>query len=123
MKVFIAVASSRLSAWYTLSEKGWYTSPEIGWYSWGEIGQPGLIVSNTEHNLRLPTVVVVPLSSRGSEIWPLRLILEIPSVKKSYAVLPGLRQVDKTRLCELLGTAPQGFLNNLDQALQVYLND
>lgn len=85
--------------------------------------RPGVIVSNTEHNLRLPTVVVVPLSTQSPEIWPLRLKLELKKGKTSYAIVPGLRQVSKTRLHEVLGLAPQAFMIRLEEAISVYLGE
>ena len=85
--------------------------------------RPGLVVSSSEQNALLPTVVIVPLSSRPPEIWPLRLETPIPKGKKSYAVLPGIRQVHKGRLRDLIGMAPAGFLQKLDDALRAYLSD
>ena len=85
--------------------------------------RPALLVSNSEQNAILPTIVVVPLSSRPPEIWPLRLEIPIPKGKKSFVVLPGIRQVHKGRLCEMIGTVPPGFLQKLDEALRAYLSD
>src|SRR5262245_40622018 len=68
-----------------------------------ELGKvrPGLVVSNSEQNEHLDSVVVVPLSSRAPEIWPLRLHVDVQGLKTSYAVIPGIRQVSKAR--EALG--------------------
>ncbi len=60
--------------------------------------RPGIVVSNSIQNQRLDSVVIVPLSSRAPEIWPLRFRLELPGMKASYAVIPGIRQVSKSRL-------------------------
>ena len=85
---------------------------------------PGLVISNTEQNTRLPTVVVLPLSTRPPEIWPLRLRLKIPGqARDSFVILPGIRQVNKTRLQETMGLAPAGFLEKVEKALEVYLRD
>ena len=83
----------------------------------------GIVISNTEQNSRLPTIVVLPLSSRPPEIWPLRLELKIPNGKTSFVVIPGIRQVNKARLQELIGHAPAAFLHQLDEALLAYLRD
>lgn len=90
-----------------------------------ELGKtrPGIVVSNTEQNLRLPSVVIIPLSTQSPEIWPLRLELILSKGKKSYAVLPGIRQVSKKRFHEMIGTASVEFLEKLDEALQAYLSD
>lgn len=86
--------------------------------------RPGLIISNSEQNIRLPTVVIIPISSQAPEIWPLRLGFTMPGSKKeSFAVLPGLRQVNKTRLQEMIGILSPAFLKKVDEALTAYLKD
>jgi len=64
-----------------------------------ELGKvrPGIVVSNSIQNERLDSVVIVPLSSRAPEIWPLGFRVELPGMKASYAVIPGIRQVSKSR--------------------------
>jgi mRNA-degrading endonuclease toxin of MazEF toxin-antitoxin module len=90
-----------------------------------ELGKvrPGVIVSNSVQNERLDSVVVVPLSSRAPEIWPLRLGMEIPGLKRSFAVVPGLRQVSKTRLHELVAQADAATMEHLGEALALYLGE
>jgi mRNA interferase MazF len=85
--------------------------------------KPGLVVSNSAQNEILDTVVVVPLSSRRGQIWPLRLRLRMPNRKSAYAVLPGIRQVHKQRLMEVVGSASRAFMRELDEALTVYLGE
>lgn len=85
--------------------------------------RPGLILSNSEQNALLPTVVIVPLSTRPPEIWPLRLELSLPKEKRSYVVVPGIRQIHKGRLKEMIGIAPVDFLQKLDEAMHAYLSD
>lgn len=84
--------------------------------------RPAILVSNTEHNHTLSTVVIVPLSSRPPEIWPLRLRLEMPKLKASFAITPGIRQVSRARLLEAVGMVPAAFLAELDEALAAYLD-
>jgi mRNA-degrading endonuclease toxin of MazEF toxin-antitoxin module len=94
------------------------TPPELG------KTRPAVIVSNSEQNAVLDTVVVVPLSTRAPPIWPLRI--ELPASgkrKRSFAVVPGIRQVDKRRLVGSLGTAPERFLDELTRAVFAYLGD
>jgi len=90
-----------------------------------EIGKtrPAVIVSNSDQNLFLQSVVVVPISSQPGEIWPLRLRLEVPRGKASFAVLPGIRQVSKARIQEIIGVARPGDLERITEALSCYLND
>jgi mRNA interferase MazF len=85
--------------------------------------RPAIVVSNSDQNMFLQTVVVVPISSRPGEIWPLRLRIEMPRGKESFAVLPGIRQVGKQRIRELVGFARPPDLERLNEALSSYLND
>ena len=90
-----------------------------------ELGKvrPAIVVSNTTQNERLDSVVVVPLSTRAPEIWPLRLKLDVSGLRDSFAVVPGIRQVSKARLHELLTQASTEAVARLTAALEVYLGD
>lgn len=90
-----------------------------------ELGKvrPAIVVSNTAQNERLDSVVVVPLSSRAPEIWPLRLTLRVSGLRESFAVVPGIRQVSKARLHELIAQAPLAAVERLTAALATYLGD
>ena len=90
-----------------------------------ELGKvrPGLIISNSEQNARLPTVVILPLSSQPPEIWPLRLRFQMPKGKESFVIVPGIRQVNKKRLQGMISLVPLSFLAKVDYALQAYLSD
>jgi mRNA-degrading endonuclease toxin of MazEF toxin-antitoxin module len=85
--------------------------------------RPGIIVSNTIQNERLDSVVVVPLSTRRPEIWPLRLSVDLRGMKSSYVVIPGIRQVSKRRLHEFLAQAPPAVMVRIGEALALYLGD
>ena len=85
--------------------------------------RPGVVVSNSTHNERLDSVVVVPLSTRAPEIWPLRLRVDLPGLKTSYAVIPGIRQVSKARLQEPLGYLSPALMAGLGNALALYLGE
>ncbi len=90
-----------------------------------ELGKvrPAIVISNSEQNIMLQSVVVVPLSSQSPEIWPLRLRIRLPRGKDSFAVLPGIRQVSKTRIQETVGLAGVGDMSRLDEAISLYLHD
>ena len=90
-----------------------------------ELGKvrPGLVVSNSIQNDQLGSVVVVPLSSRAPEIWPLRLRVDVTGLKASYAVIPGIRQVSKARLHEAIAQAPAALMDRVGMALTLYLGD
>ncbi len=85
--------------------------------------RPAIIVSNSDQNLFLQSVVVVPISSQPEEIWPLRLRLEMPRGNESFAVLPGIRQVSKDRIQQVAGLARAVDLELISEALSCYLND
>jgi mRNA-degrading endonuclease toxin of MazEF toxin-antitoxin module len=85
--------------------------------------RPGIVVSNSIQNERLDSVVIVPLSSRAPEIWPLRLRVDLRGMKTSYAVVPGIRQVSKARLQDAIAEAPAAALVRLAEALALYLGD
>jgi mRNA-degrading endonuclease toxin of MazEF toxin-antitoxin module len=85
--------------------------------------RPAIVISNSDQNAILQSVVVVPLSPQPGEIWPLRLRMEISRGKPSFAILPGIRQVSKQRIQELSGMARQSDMKRLDEALSCYLND
>jgi mRNA-degrading endonuclease toxin of MazEF toxin-antitoxin module len=85
--------------------------------------RPGLVLSNTTFNHRLPTVTVVPLSSQAGEIWPLRLKVGSMRKRPGYAVVPGLRQVSKTRLLARVGEATRGEMKRITEAMAEYLRE
>ncbi len=90
-----------------------------------ELGKtrPAVVVSNSEQNLFLQSVVVVPISSKPGEIWPLRLRLDMPHSRASFVVLPGIRQVSKERIQDFIGMASHDDLERITEALSCYLND
>ena len=90
-----------------------------------EVGKvrPGIVVSNSTYNERLDSLVIIPLSSRAPEVWPLRLRVDLPGMKASYAVIPGVRQVGKSRLQEPIGQAPALVMAQISEALALYLGD
>lgn len=86
--------------------------------------RPAVVVSNAVQNQVLDTVVAVPISSQAPEIYPLRVQLNLPMVKRhSYAVVPGLRQIKKTRILGQAGNASRADLARLDAAIRDYLSD
>ena len=86
--------------------------------------RPAIIVSNDEANAVLPTVVVIPLSTRPPEIPPLRLLVpEVPGLQQSYAVVPGIRQISKESIEARIAEVPAGFLDSLQAAYRAYLGD
>lgn len=86
--------------------------------------RPAVVISNDEANAGLPTVVVVPLSTRPPEIWPLRIQLPgLRGLQQSYAVVPGIRQISKERIQGHIADLPEDALQSLQQACFAYLGD
>jgi len=98
--------------WIDLSDT---QAPEMGKV------RPGIVVSGTLHNEVLDTVVVVPTSSVAPEIRPLRLAVGSFAGKSSFAIVPGIRQVRKSRLKGALGELSPDKLAELDECLEAYL--
>ena len=90
-----------------------------------ELGKrrPGLVVSNSAQNAVLDSVVIIPLSSRPPEIWPLRVALRLAGRKRSFAVIPGIRQVSKRRLLNRIASLDAADLHAVDDAIKAYLAD
>ena len=85
--------------------------------------RPAVVVSNPVLNARLGTVVVVPLSTQAGKIWPLRVKVAASGRRPSFAVIPGLRQVAKARLLEVVAILPPRDLGRVEQAIREYLSD
>jgi len=85
--------------------------------------RPALVVSNSTQNAILDSVVVIPLSTVPGEIWPLRIKIDGPGGKESFAVLPGIRQVSTRLLSKFAGFCPASAMRRIDAALSLYLND
>lgn len=86
--------------------------------------RPAVIVSNSVQNVLLDSVVAVPLSSRAPEIPPLRVKVHVSGLKAvGYAVVPGIRQLKKSRILGTAGTLKEADLEILDKAVRAYLSD
>lgn len=86
--------------------------------------RPAVLVSNTEQNNVLDSVVVVPLSSRAPAIWPLRFAMPaVGKLARSFAITPGIRQVANRRLMRAEGVVSQQVMDELTAAIDAYLRD
>jgi mRNA-degrading endonuclease toxin of MazEF toxin-antitoxin module len=84
--------------------------------------RPAVIVSNSLHNGSLDSVVAVPLSSRPPEIPPLRIRVQaVDSKVAGYAVVPGIRQLKKSRALQAAGSLVREEMEALDRAIRMYL--
>ena len=93
------------------------TPPEFGKI------RPAVVISNSEQNRLLPTVVVIPVSSRPPQLWPLRVGIIVKPKVKSFAVIPGIRQVHKLRIKSTLKLLTTEEILNIEEALRVYLGE
>lgn len=100
----------------------WVNLEEVSPPEFGKV-RPGLIVSNSVQNFTLPSVVIIPISSQPPDIWPLRCEIDIPDKKASFAVIPGIRQVSKSKLQKLIYSLTESEMKTINEALEMYLND
>jgi mRNA interferase MazF len=101
--------------WVDLSDA---SPPEMG------KRRPAIIVSNSAQNLALDSVVGIPLSSQPPEIPPLRVRVQPRGSKTpSFAVVPGMRQLKKSRILSAVGNLDASQMAALDQAIREYLSD
>jgi mRNA interferase MazF len=101
--------------WVDLSDA---TPPEIG------KRRPAVVVSNSAQNLLLDSVVGIPLSSRPPAIPTLRVRVHPGNVgAPSFAVVPGIRQMKKSRILREAGELSPSEMEALDQAVRDHLSD
>ena len=101
--------------WVALTDA---TPPEMG------KRRPAVVVSNSVQNAALDSVVAVPLSSLAPEILPLRVKVHASGLKAAgYAVVPGIRQLKKSRIVGTAGHLKAPDLIALDEAIRAYLSD
>jgi mRNA-degrading endonuclease toxin of MazEF toxin-antitoxin module len=84
--------------------------------------RPGIVISGTEHNEVLNTLIVIPTSTVPPEIRPLRISVGNLGGKESYAVIPGIRQVRKGRLRGVIGELSHDHLSALEDCLEACLH-
>jgi len=83
-----------------------------------------VIVSSSAHNLVLDSVVGIPLSSVPPEIPPLRVRVQPRGLEgPSFAVVPGMRQLKKSRILRVVGALNTSDITALDKAVRDYLSD
>lgn len=65
--------------------------------------RPCVVISPSEMNDHLKTIIIAPITSRGREGYPTRIKLSIDSIN-GWIVLDQIRAIDKNRLCDQVGT-------------------
>ena len=101
--------------WVDLSDA---SPPEMG------KRRPAVIVSNSAQNFVLDSVVGVPLSSRPPEIASLRVRVQPRGfASPSFAIVPGIRQLKKSRILRAAGELSPSEMATLEQAVCDYLSE
>ena len=78
--------------------------------------RPCVVVSPDELNLRLPTVIVAPLTT-GTHLYPFRIPCTFKG-RPGHVVTEQLRSIDRARLVRPLGSLPSATLRRVLVALQ-----
>ena len=64
--------------------------------------RPCVVISPSEMNTHLRTIIIAPVTSKGREGYPTRVKLGVNNVD-GWIVLDQIRSIDKTRLSEQIG--------------------
>ena len=82
--------------------------------------RPAVIVSNDIANAHLARVVVVPLTSSASKLYPGEALITLAG-KKSKAMADQIMASDKSRLKSRLGAVTAAEMQALDAAMMLHL--
>lgn len=82
--------------------------------------RPAIIVSNDAANRHLARIVVVPLTSSTSRLYPGEALVRVGS-QTSKAMADQIMAADKARLKDRLGVLNQTDLEAVEQAIKVHL--
>ena len=64
--------------------------------------RPCVVISPSEMNKHLQTIIIAPVTSRGREGYPTRLRFKVKTLE-GWIVLDQIRAIDRRRLCEKIG--------------------
>ena len=92
----------------------------------GEPGysRPAVLLTNDEANVKLPHLVVAPITSSIKRIYPFDLLLPVGSCglsEDSKVQLNYVCGLNRTRLGRYLGAIPRDLLLELDKRLRTHL--
>lgn len=82
--------------------------------------RPAVIVSNDAANAALARVVVVPLTSNTSRVYPGEALINVGG-QKSKAMCDQIMAADKKRLKSMLGILSALDMHRVDAALKIHL--
>jgi mRNA interferase MazF len=83
--------------------------------------RPAIIVSNDTANQYLARVVIIPLTSNTSRVYPGEAVVTINGAKNK-AMSDQIMSADKSRLKNKIGVLSDVDLRSLDSAIKAFLN-
>ena len=86
--------------------------------------RPSVVITNNQANLHGTSVVVVPLSSNVSTVYPFQSHLPLERTNLDYdskAQVELLRSVSISRIRQHLGQIPEDLMLELDEKLRLHL--
>ena len=82
--------------------------------------RPAVIVSNDAANRNLARVIVIPLTSNTTRLYPGEALVSVAG-KQNKAMADQIMAADKTRLTSLLGSISKADLLEVEDAIKVQL--
>lgn len=86
--------------------------------------RPAVVLTNNEANERLPHLVVAPITSNTTRLYPFDVLLPIDccGLKEGSKVqLNYVRGLNRTRLTKYLGSVPGELMLELNEKLRIHL--
>ena len=83
--------------------------------------RPAVIVSNDTANKYLARVVVVPLTSNVSRVYPGEAVITVDG-NKDKAMTDQIMSADKSRLKKKIGELSESDMISLETAMKIFLN-
>ena len=86
--------------------------------------RPAVILTNNEANHRLPHLVVAPVTSNTTRLYPFDVLLPTACCglsERSKIQLNYVRGLNRTRLTTYLGSLPETLMLELDDKLRTHL--
>ena len=83
--------------------------------------RPCVIVSNNLQNSVSGRVIIIPITSKLSQIYPFEVKIKVGNIE-GKAMADQIRSIDKARLQKYLGIVNKSDLIKLEQAIKLVLN-